>query len=53
MAAATAESGGGELGLTVVRTALVLVGGAMAVIFDTTIVSAALRSLAARVVAKT
>jgi EmrB/QacA subfamily drug resistance transporter len=44
----SSKAGGREAGPRVVRTALILVVGAMAVIFDTTIVSVALRTLSVK-----
>jgi EmrB/QacA subfamily drug resistance transporter len=48
MAATPAEPAGGKLDPAVVRTALILITGAMAVIFDTTIVSVALHTLSVK-----
>ncbi|WP_194899028.1 MDR family MFS transporter [Catenulispora pinisilvae] len=46
--AATEPEGGGKLDPAVVKTALILIVGAMAVVFDTTIVSVALRTLSVK-----
>src|SRR6478609_3471329 len=48
MARTPAQAAPEKLDPAVVRTALILIVGAMAVIFDTTIVSVALRTLAER-----
>ncbi len=48
MAATPAKPAAEKLDPTVVRTALILIVGAMAVIFDTTIVSVALRTLSVK-----
>ncbi|MBS2537268.1 multidrug efflux MFS transporter [Catenulispora sp. NF23] len=46
--AATEPESGGKLDPAVVKTALILIVGAMAVVFDTTIVSVALRTLSVK-----